>query len=66
MAAQTPEQREALLSDTARMAADMYAAFLNAPIPVGGTGSSILYFSDEQAFELTRTLLYEAIKDANL
>ena len=65
MAAQTPERREALLSDTARMAADMYAAFLNAPIPASG-GRSILYFSDEQAFELTRTLLYEAIKDANL
>ena len=64
MAAQTPEQREALLSDTARMAADMYAAFLSAPIPASGQG--FLRFSGEQAFELTRTLLYEAIKDANL
>jgi hypothetical protein len=50
-----------LARDAAVVAAGLYAAFLNAPIP--RNTRDVIWFTPGQAFELTRTLLYETLKD---
>lgn len=47
----------------AQVAAALYASFLNIPIPVPPGGRDIRHFTPEQAFELTRTLFYESLRD---
>jgi hypothetical protein len=45
----------------AAVAAGLYAAFLNTPIPENTR--DVIWFTPEQAFELTRTLFHETLKD---
>jgi hypothetical protein len=66
--AQTAEQRAGAgvhIRETAETAAALYAGFLNADIPVPNA-RGVVRFTEGQAFELVRTLLYEALKDGDL
>jgi hypothetical protein len=67
-APRTAEERQAnaekLAAEAAVVTASLYASLLNVPIPENTR--DVIWFTPDQAFELTRTLLYETPKDREL
>jgi len=67
----TPEQQAEVLAliaeltgDLSTAAAGMYAAFLNVPVPENPQG--IARFNASQAFELTKSIVYEMARNQDL
>jgi hypothetical protein len=57
------DEAGAVVQATAEAAASLYAAFMETPAQVNG---ATVFFTPDQAFELTKTVIWEALRDRGL